>query len=116
MRGDVIASSAPMSGGLLVPYPAPEVAIPMMFAWGGEGDEAVGQDFHLLAVDLLANLAEGGHFVVTCNHGDGHQWPEGITPGALEFLLDHPRGVDPLPWADGLPAGVPDYYELPLGG
>lgn len=47
----------------------------------------------------------GGHFVVQCNHGLGHEWPDdGINSYLYQFFEDHPRGVKPDPYAAGLPS------------
>lgn len=111
-RSEKIASSVAFSGGLLVPYPSPADKRPMIVAWGGEEDVAFDQNFNTLAHDLLGDLVPNGHFVVTCDHGQGHKWLPEFTPWALQFLLDHPRGVDPEPYAGGLPEGFPEYCTI----
>ena len=83
-----------------------------MVAWGGPQDIAFDQNFDNLAHNLLAALLPAGHFVVACNHGQQHKWLPEFTPWALQFLLDHPRGVTPEPYAGGLPAVFPAFCEI----
>jgi len=112
-RADTIASAAPMSGGLIADYVVPERKMPILVSWGGEGDVAVGQNFHVFAQNLLMDLDDGGHFFVACNHGLEHVWELSFTPWVLRFLLDHPRDLGAEPYAEGLPAVFPDYCVLP---
>ena len=122
-RGDVIASSVGMSSGLIPSYPNPENKIPYLAAWGGDRDLYGGQSFDILAGQLLDTFIEAGHFVVTCDHGevhntdleDTHLWLPDFSPWVIQFLMDHPKGLDELPYAEGLPEGVyPDYCEIPM--
>ncbi len=108
-RSDILASVATNAGGMLVPYPEDLPAFPALIAWGGVEDVAFGQDFDLLSRSLAAQYLEDGRFVVTCNHGDAHHWPTPeLTFAVVRFLLDHPKGVDPLPYLAGLPEGFPE--------
>jgi hypothetical protein len=52
-----------------------------------------------------ARLDEQGHFAVIC---DGEDPSGDIYLSAWQFLKDHPFGVDPEPYADGLPQIFPD--------
>ena len=112
-RADIIASSAPMSGGLIADYVEPARKMPMLVSWGGENDVAVDQNFHVFAQNLMVDLTRGGHFFVACNHGLEHVWERDFTPWVLRFLLDHPRTLESEPYADGLPGSFPDYCVLP---
>jgi predicted esterase len=111
-RNSVIASAAPLSGGIGVPYD-PEYAMPVLVTWGGPTDSAFEQDFDQLAHDMISELQANGEFVADCDHGQGHYFDATFWPWVLQFLLDHPRGVTPEPYAGGLPAVFPDYCEIP---
>ncbi|MCK6569523.1 hypothetical protein L6V77_00240 [Myxococcota bacterium] len=112
-RSETIASSVAFSGGLLVDYPTPTAKRPMIAAWGGPEDTAFDQNFDVLANDLISEIVPAGHFVLACNHGEGHKWLPEFSPWALQFLLDHPRTIADEPYAAGLPAGVfPEYCTI----
>ena len=112
-RPDVLAASAPMSGGLVADYMQPDPAIPVMVSWGGEADFAVGQDFNTFALDLIADLTGGGHFLVTCDHGRGHTWDADFSPWVVRFLLDHPKGSAEAYAEGSLPDVFPDFCAIP---
>jgi predicted esterase len=111
-RASVIAAIAPMSGGLIVDYVAPERTLPVLVSWGGIEDIAVEQDFNTFALALIEDLQAAGHELVTCNHGQGHEWLPSFNPWVLQFLFDHTLdGSDP-PYAMGLPEVFPDYCRV----
>ena len=113
VRSEVLASSALMSGGLMVTYVPPSRAVPALVAWGGEEDLYEGQDFGRFAQGIIRDLGEGGHFMVTCDHGQGHDWWPEFSPWMVRFLLDHPRTVETSPYAaDGLPDLFPDFCQV----
>ncbi len=112
-RADALAAVAAMSPALTIPYADPEPAIPFLVAWGGVADEAFGQDFNANALRLIDTLTSGGHEVVACNHGEEHAWATAGSEWMLRFALDHPRGVTPPPYADGLPDAFPEFCERP---
>ncbi len=113
-RSDVLAAAAPLSGGILTPFEAQgSGGPPTLVTWGGVTDFAVEQDFNLLALAMVATLQGNDQFVATCNHGQGHEVLEEFWPWILDFLRDHPRGVEPEPYAAGLPPTFPDYCTLP---
>jgi predicted esterase len=112
MRADVLAATAPMSGGLIIDYQMPSRALPYLVTWGGEEDIAVEQDFHVFAQDLMGDLRGGGHFVGACNHGRGHEWPQDLNPAVVGFFRDHPMDVDGAPYAAALPETFPNYCSV----
>ncbi len=113
-RPEVLAAVAAMSPALTIPYSDPEPAIPFLINWGGEGDIAFDTDFNVAAMELIDTFTEGGHFMVACNHGQDHDWADGGSEWMLRFALDHVRGADTLPYADGLPEGAfPDFCTIP---
>jgi CMP-2-keto-3-deoxyoctulosonic acid synthetase len=48
-----------------------------------------------------------------CDHGLGHELRAEFWPWTFDFLLDHPRGIYPSPYAAGLPDSFPGYCTLP---
>jgi dienelactone hydrolase len=118
-RSGYLASVAVFSGGQIG---APEVQDPenhfaAILFHGGESDKVI-INFDE-AQESLKDLWDGkGHFTVICNHESGHFIP---TPPAYEvdapalawqFLQDHPYGVDPRPYADGLPEIYQEWCSL----
>ncbi len=112
-RSEVIAAAAPMSGGVITDWPAEATKVPTLVIWGGAEDEAYEQDFNLLATELQAELDARGTFHVSCDHGLGHELRAAFWPWTFDFLLSHPKGVDPEPYAGGLPGGFPEYCSVP---
>ena len=123
-RSEALASAAAMSPALTVAYTPPEQRIPMIVGWGGVEDEAFGQDFHANAATVLETFGENDHFLVACDHSvlplredvedvSRHTWPTEGATWMVRFLLDHPRGVMPLPYVDGLPESMPEYCAIP---
>lgn len=123
VRSDVIASVAAMDGGAVYAYPDPSPKIPVLLSWGGVEDVAFGQNFDTLATDLIPALSD--HFVVACDHSvldppadagenwSRHAWRPEAAPEFWRFLNTHPQGVDPSPWADGLPEDFWGICEIP---
>jgi len=112
-RSDVIASAAPFSGGIFREKIDGWVPIPTLLSWGGEDDTYYGQNFHDLAALMTERLTSDGHFVISCNHGLGHSLSGELWPYAFRFLMDHPRGVEPLPYVgEGLPEEFPGYCSI----
>ena len=112
-RSDVIASAAPFSGGIFREKADGWAPIPTLVSWGGEEDIHYGQDFENLATLMTDQLTGDGHFVINCNHELGHSLSAELWPYAFRFLMDHPRGVEPLPYAGAeLPEEFPDYCSI----
>jgi len=57
-------------------------------------------------------LVMEGHFVIVCDHDMGHTVPASGVASGWQFLLDHPFGVTPEPYAKGLPKSFPSYCVL----
>lgn len=111
-RSDVIASAAPMSGGLGIDVVDSGYAMPALVVWGGTVDMAFDLDFNQLALDMIATLDGDGSFVVGCDHGLGHTLDPSFWPWVLQFLVDHPRDLASEPYVGGLPAVFPDYCAI----
>ena len=110
-RNDVIASAAPFSGGIGVEYVSASRQMPVLVSWGGEWDEAFGQNFHTMANNMIQTLQENDHFVVACDHNQGHSLAKEYWYWALQFLADHPRDLDRQPYAS-LPEVFPAYCAI----
>ena len=94
-------------------YAPPADAIPVMLVWGGESDTYSSFSFDE-ANDLFSELLRNdGHFVMECDHGQGHTWPNGIQAHTWSFFKAHPKGEGSSPYESGLPGSYPDYCSLP---
>ena len=107
-----LAATAPMSGGVEA-FSTPADPIPAMVTWGGPRDLYSGYSFEDASERLSAGLQGDGSFVVECVHDDGHTLPPWGFGPAWDFLMAHPKGVDPSPWASGLPDDVAAHCRLP---
>ena len=111
-RSAVLASAAPLSGGLLGDMADDFQPMPVQVLWGGASDQAYDVDFNAAALDLIALLRDEGSFVVQCEHDEGHTLESSFWDFTFPFLLDHPMGVSPEPYADGLPDVYPDWCSI----
>jgi len=59
-------------------------------------------------MEMAAKLAEEGHWVGICDHGQAHDQTQEMWQTAFTFLFDHVRGDDTR-YGDSLPDGYPDY-------
>lgn len=113
-RAEWHAATAPLSGGVVDGYySTPEWPLPVLLTWGGESDVSTGLSFHDAALLLSEELREDGSFVVECEHTGGHSIPSGSTEYIWQFFVDHPMGVTPEPYADGLPESFPSWCSIP---
>ncbi|MGE0321251.1 MAG: PHB depolymerase family esterase [Polyangiaceae bacterium] len=110
-RSDKIAAAAPFSGGISLPYVKTDSQPPTLVTYGGPTDMAFSQDFEKLANDMVSELKTEGHFVVLCNHNQGHHIEASYLPWAMQFLTDHSLGSAPA-YTDPLPAVFPDYCSI----
>ncbi len=118
-RAEVLAATAPFSGGYFHAWPDDAVQHPWMVSWGGPddkwgGDEggAAGVNFDTLAAQLLGFLGDDGMFTVSCNHGQKHVWPKELTKPAWDFLSAFKRGENADPWGGKLPDSFPSYCKI----
>lgn len=114
-RSNYIAAAALNSGGLVVPLELQDPArVPaVMTIHGTSGQDVVIVNFadtsHAYADDLVSK----GGFAVDCNQGGGHcQLPNAAKRAAWDFLNAHPYGIDPEPYAGGLPDSFPSYCQI----
>lgn len=110
-RGDVLAATAPFSGGVpAAMYRAPASDLPVMLTWGGPSDSYGGFDFQAATLDFASALVDDGHEVVECPHAMGHYLPEDAQEHVLAFFDDH-GGEGAHPWSDA-PGDVPSGCSL----
>lgn len=111
-RSEVLAATAPLSGGATITTWAPEATPPMLLTWGGPTDTYGTYSFETGTLDLGDQLAAVGQFHAMCVHSGGHTLPSTGTGYVWEFFEAHPRGVI-SPWTGGLPASMPSMCSLP---
>lgn len=114
-RSGYIAAAALNSGGLVQPFPLqdPGHAPNVITAHGPSGTDVVIIDFAQASLEYAHRLAAEGGFAVDCGHTSGHCGaPIELKQALWQFLTDHPFGVDPEPYASGLPASFPDYCQI----
>ena len=112
-RSNYIAAAAAFSGGLLFPTPSaledPTNVPAVMAVHGAESMDVVVVNFADASAKWEADVASKGGFTMDCNTGGGHDSgsPQ-VSPGMLQFLLDHPYKVAPQPYPP-MPAVFPTY-------
>ena len=145
-RSHRLAAIAVLSGGLGDPstapggYITPTHDIPILLTWGGETDTYSQSganfvynngnpevfSFHVSNQIFSQNLRADGHFVVECVGDFGHAIPNDAFSFLWPFLRDHPKGVNPEPYAGGnfpndlnslcrLPAPSRSFVRIPAG-
>jgi len=113
-RSEILASTAPLSGGVYAEaYVSPVRPLPVLVTWGGDDDTYGTFNFQTASLDFSEGLRADGSFVVECVHTGAHTIPEGAGQFTWQFFKDHPFGVDPEPYAEGLPDTLPEYCYLP---
>jgi predicted esterase len=130
VRGDWISSFMSLSGGTgglaIKPWIEPAHKAPAFVLWGGPTDVCGGLlNFTDISHDLEMQLTTNGHFFVECVHNCGHAVPPFDAPpdgtkfqSLWQFALDHPFWLNPgeSPYQGGLPAGLPDWCGIGMGG
>ena len=86
---------------------------PRLRSMHGGADDNVGVNFGDTSATFEGVVTAAGGFAVDCNHMNGHCGaPPELYNAAIDFLLAHPYGVEPEPYAGGLPAGTPSYCAV----
>jgi hypothetical protein len=114
-RSRYVASAATFSGGAFVSldFEDPSNPFAAMIIHGGDNDLFGGTvNFKELSTAWYNQLTNNGHFAFMCDHGQGHTIPAGYGPGVANFFFAHPFGTDPSPYAEALPAELPDDCSL----
>ncbi len=115
-RSGYIAAAVTNSGGVTVPeleiFQDSSHLPAVMTMHGAEGVE-LWTDFSEPSNNLNAHIASDGGFAIDCEHDGTHcNPPMDLKLAAWEFMLDHPFGVDPEPYTEGLPESFPDYCAI----
>jgi poly(3-hydroxybutyrate) depolymerase len=106
LRSNYIAAAAPNSGGFVVNAAFQNAHTPaLMTVHGAAGKDVVGVDFSTTSATADKAFKAHGGFVVNCDTGQGHCGGGPLAGDVWKFFQAHPFGVDPSPWAGGLPAG-----------
>jgi hypothetical protein len=92
---------------------------PSVVVWGGPSDELV-ISFHQASLNLVGEYRDDDHFVIECEHNNGHGSPPeegGVDPFEvlMNFFLEHPYwlGDRESPYNDsGLPDEFPSYCSM----
>jgi predicted esterase len=107
MRSAYVAAVAPNSGGFVLPPTFQTEHTPSLMtvhgAPGGDSGEII--DFAQTSATADTLFKSKGAFVIDCNTGAGHCGGAPLASDVWTFFEAHPFGVEPEPWASGLPAG-----------
>lgn len=110
-RSSYLAAAMPNSGGSVFvnQFEDPSHIPSVITAHGGAADMVIIKfaDTSKAEDQLVAN---NGGIAVDCDHGGGHCGdPAELVTAQWQFLKEHPFGVNPDPYAAGLPDSFPAY-------
>jgi hypothetical protein len=115
-RSNYIAASLPNSGGYATGgriFQNPNHIPAIMTMHGAKGGDVVIVDFSQQSLFLDGDVAKHGGLAIDCDHGGGHVGaPDALKLAGWQFFKDHPFGVSPEPYANGLPASFPKYCKI----
>jgi hypothetical protein len=117
-RSSYMAAANPNSGGqggypMNLVYQDPTHIPAVMTMHGAMGVDMVVIDFGDSSLREDNDIVAHGGFAVDCNHGGGHvAAPPDLKAAGWVFMKAHPFGVNPFPYAGGLPAGFPSYCKI----
>lgn len=123
-RSSYLAAAAPNSGGIiqglgfgamppLYGLENPKRVPAVIPTHGAAGKDVVGIDFSTTTAAFVKDIAAKGGFAVQCDHGGGHcASPPAVKTAQWQFLLAHPFGVAPEPYASGLPGSFPTFCKI----
>lgn len=114
LRSGYIAAAVPNSGGLVFPQTFGDAShVPALMTMHGGSADRVIVAFSQTSATADRQFKQAGGFVLNCNHGGGHcAAPAELQAAGWEFMKTHPFGVDPEPYASGLPASFPSYCAI----
>lgn len=119
-RGDTLSTIMPWSGGTgdVMQYTTPAAPYPALLVYGGESDTYTLGSYTLHFDDATLAYAEqlygDGHFVATCNHEGGHDFPPDPQEMLTTWLLPHVYG-EPSPFQTNDLDGLPDFCSVYAG-
>jgi predicted esterase len=113
LRSSYVAAAAPNSGGYVLrpPFESDQTP-PLMTVHGAPGADVVIVDFSETSAAADKYFKSRGGFVINCNTGGGHCGGGSLAADVWTFFQAHPFGVNPTPWAGGLPAGFSDQCTI----
>jgi hypothetical protein len=113
LRSQYIAAVVPNSGGEVFRQTLSDPAnTPAVMTMHGGSSDVVVVAFSTTSATLDAHMKEAGSYVINCNHGGGHcAAPAALYSAGWEFMKAHPYGVEPEPYASGIPATFPSYCK-----
>ncbi|HEX5658532.1 MAG TPA: hypothetical protein VFX59_15120 [Polyangiales bacterium] len=114
-RSSYLAGAMPNSGGTVFPYKLEDANhIPKVIAThGAAGVDVVVIDFASTTATMSKDIVAKGGFMVVCDHGGRHcASPTPVKNAQWDFLKAHPFGVEPEPYAAGLPADFPTSCKI----
>jgi poly(3-hydroxybutyrate) depolymerase len=118
-RSSYLAAASTNSGGLIEQYASiyvledPDHVPALITTHGAPGVDVVTIDFSETSAANVEDVVAKGGFAVNCNHGGGHcASPASVKAAQWKFMKDHPFGVDPEPYAGGLPSDFPAFCEI----
>lgn len=105
-----IAAAMTNSGGSLLSTLGDPAHIPSLITAHGSCADKVIIYFNNVSKSTDKFIADHGGIAVDCDHGQGHCGaPADLIAAQWQFLKDHPFGVNPDPYAGGLPSSFPTY-------
>ncbi|HET8937002.1 MAG TPA: hypothetical protein VFN67_26345 [Polyangiales bacterium] len=110
LRSSYLAGAQLNSGGTILSnhLEDPTHVPALIVSHGSNTSDIVIVNFAMLGAELAIQVATDGGFAVECDHGGGHcGTPERIREAQWQFLMAHPFGTKPSPYANGLPQGFP---------
>ncbi|MFC1642942.1 hypothetical protein ACFL5O_09720, partial [Myxococcota bacterium] len=110
LRSSYVAAAVPNSGGIVMQQKFDDTTHTpaVMTLHGGASDQVI-VSFSSTSKTMDTQFKSAGGLVVNCNHGGGHCGaPADLYAAGWEFMQAHPFGVEPDPYASGLPSTFPE--------
>jgi poly(3-hydroxybutyrate) depolymerase len=115
LRSSYLAGVQLDSGGTLLKNQLEDPThVPALIASHGSiAQDLVIVNFATLGADIAAQVSSAGGFAVECDHGGDHcGTPDHIRHAQWQFLMAHPFGIEPSPYANGLPQDFPSECSI----
>ncbi len=100
-----------LSGGFVLPQPFDSDYTPALMTVHG-GVDMVIVNFATTSATADQIFKDRRGFVMNCSHGGGHCGGAVVADQVWQFFKDHPYGVEPEPYASGLPPSFPSYCQI----
>jgi len=113
-RSSYLAAAVSYSGGLTVPLELEDdKRIPSVMTVHGRPVDMSPFSAAQTSETLDSEIKNAGGIAVNCDHGGEYCGAsEEVRKAGWRFMKDHPFGIEPEPYASGLPATFPDYCEI----